>query len=555
MIKAAGFCLGASTISIAWRTETGIRIERCAHNGEIGERFQTLLERFAPARIGVTGNKFRNQMAIPTIAEPEAVELAFAHLRPHYPATDCIVSAGGEMFIAYLLDPRGRIRTVQTGSKCAAGTGEFFLQQIRRMGLQVDQALDLAATATPYAVAGRCSVFCKSDCTHALNKGVPKGEVVAGLCRMMAGKVLELLQKSRAERIALIGGVSLNRVVRELLRRTLPELYVPAEAQGFEALGALLWAEKAGVRPGGSALLGAATGSFSRLPPLSQGEQKVSYKTSPPGEFYSGDFLLGLDVGSTTTKAVLMRADNRGIAASAYLRTDGDPVLASRRCYRQLQNQLPDGWRPTIVGLGVTGSGRQIAALHALTEGVTNEIIAHAAAAVHFDPQVDTIFEIGGQDAKFTGLVNGVPCEYAMNEACSAGTGSFLEEACRESLGIATVEIAEIALRATGAPNFNDQCSAFIGSDIKTAVQEGVKLNVILLDNHGYKSIGSLSRSLGQDGFGTRYIYPQDGVLVGDSAGDAVETLHIDYAENAHSLGAHVIRARTYDDFVAALKT
>jgi 3D-(3,5/4)-trihydroxycyclohexane-1,2-dione acylhydrolase (decyclizing) len=94
-----------------------------------------------------------------------------------------------------------------------------------------------------------------------------------------------------------------------------------------------------------------------------------------------------------------------------------------------------------------------------------------------------------------------------------------------------------------------------LSSELATAVQEGVKLNVILLDNHGYKSIGSLSRSLGQDGFGTRYIYPQDGVLVGDSAGEAVETLHIDYAENAHSLGAHVIRAKTYDDFVAALKT
>lgn len=94
-----------------------------------------------------------------------------------------------------------------------------------------------------------------------------------------------------------------------------------------------------------------------------------------------------------------------------------------------------------------------------------------------------------------------------------------------------------------------------LSSELATAVQEGVKLNVILLDNHGFKSIGSLSRSLGQDGFGTRFIKPKDGVLVGDSAGDAVESLHIDYAENAHSLGAHVITAKTYDEFVAALKT
>jgi 3D-(3,5/4)-trihydroxycyclohexane-1,2-dione acylhydrolase (decyclizing) len=92
-----------------------------------------------------------------------------------------------------------------------------------------------------------------------------------------------------------------------------------------------------------------------------------------------------------------------------------------------------------------------------------------------------------------------------------------------------------------------------LSSELATAVQERIKLNVILLDNHGFKSIGSLSRSLGQDGFGTRFIYRKDGVLSGDSVKD-VETLHIDYAENAHSLGAHVIRAKSYSDFVAAVK-
>jgi len=92
-----------------------------------------------------------------------------------------------------------------------------------------------------------------------------------------------------------------------------------------------------------------------------------------------------------------------------------------------------------------------------------------------------------------------------------------------------------------------------LSSELATAVQERVKLNVILLDNHGFKSIGSLSRSLGQDGFGTRFVYRKDGLLAGDSVEDA-ETLHIDYAENAHSLGAHVIRAHTYEEFAAALK-
>ena len=125
-------------------------------------------------------------------------------------------------------------------------------------------------------------------------------------------------------------------------------------------------------------------------------------------------------------------------------------------------------------GLGVTGSGRKIAGLHALTDGVINEIIAHAVAALHFDDEVETIFEIGGQDAKYTYLTNGVASDYAMNEACSAGTGSFLEESAKETLNIEMTDIAAWALKGKKPPNFNDQCAAFISSDIKNTFHEGI---------------------------------------------------------------------------------
>jgi predicted CoA-substrate-specific enzyme activase len=168
-----------------------------------------------------------------------------------------------------------------------------------------------------------------------------------------------------------------------------------------------------------------------------------------------------------------VRESDDRILVSEYLRTNGDPVGASRRCYAALLEQLA-GIPVKIRGLGVTGSGRKIAGLHALTDAVYNEIIAHAEAALFFDPDVDTIFEIGGQDAKYTYLVNGVACDYAMNEACSAGTGSFLEEAAGETLGIKVDEIADWAMRGTSPPNFNDQCAAFISSDIKNALHEGI---------------------------------------------------------------------------------
>ncbi len=475
MSGSVGICLGATTITIAQRTRQGLQLRSLAHEGKVGAKLATLLDEFGPIRLGLTGRKFRQRLAIPTVSEPEAVELAFAQLRSRYPGTDCIVSAGGETFIAYLLDGDGRIRAVHSGNKCAAGTGEFFLQQIRRMGLGIEEALALAAGAPPYTVAGRCSVFCKSDCTHALNKGIPKAQVVAGLCRMMAGKILELLKRAGARRVALVGGVSRNRVLLAMLQEAGPELFVPAEAVGFEAFGALLWAERSGVPVrGAQGALAAGARSFEALPPLTAGLARVTFHTLPAGSFTPGEYLCGLDVGSTTTKAVLVRADNRSIVASAYLRTNGDPVGASRECYRRLLEQLPPAFPPVVAGLGVTGSGRQIAGLHALTDGVVNEIVAHAAAAVHFDPEVETIFEIGGQDAKYTWITNQVASDYAMNEACSAGTGSFLEEACREALGIGTEAIAGLAVQATSPPNFSDQCAAFIGSDIKTAAQEGI---------------------------------------------------------------------------------
>ncbi|MBE9543346.1 MAG: activase, partial [Proteobacteria bacterium] len=219
--------------------------------------------------------------------------------------------------------------------------------------------------------------------------------------------------------------------------------------------------------------------SFDILPPLKDFESLVEFKTIETDNVRSGDVcILGLDVGSTTTKAVLLRKSDNAMLASVYLRTNGDPVGASRQCYQSILEQVKkkvDLAEISIEGLGVCGSGRQIAGLHALTEGVINEIVAHATAAVYFDPEVDTLFEIGGQDAKYTYITNGVPSDYAMNEACSAGTGSFLEESAYETLGVNMQDIADVALEGKNPPNFNDQCAAFIASDIKNAIHEGIQ--------------------------------------------------------------------------------
>ncbi len=498
--RALGICLGASTVTTALLETTGIDCRGAGaeesnrafrlidhsvrpHGGDPRKTLLAAIEKYdlrSIGRIAATGRRFRRFVNLATVSEPEAVEFAYRYVAPADVRCQAIVSAGGETFMVYVLDAHGRISNVLTGNKCASGTGEFFMQQLRRLDVTLEEAARWSAAETPHRVSGRCSVFCKSDCTHAINKGVPKSKVTAGLCRMMASKIIELLKQVDKNRIMVVGGAAQNRMMIEYLEQDIAGLIVPREAPYFEALGAALWAARNATAPfpGIADLFREGVSSFDRLPPLNDVADRVTFGTMAKDRIRENDeCVLGLDVGSTTTKAVLLRIADNALLASIYLYTNGDPVGASRECYRRLdeevRRQVPPG-AIAITGLGVCGSGRQIAGLHALTDGVINEIMAHAAAAVHFDAGVDTLFEIGGQDAKYTHITAGVPSDYAMNEACSAGTGSFLAESALETLGVAVEDIAEVALKGDAPPNFNDQCAAFIASDIKTAIHEGV---------------------------------------------------------------------------------
>ncbi|MFA4916425.1 MAG: acyl-CoA dehydratase activase [Syntrophales bacterium] len=486
-LKGLGICIGATTLS-AVAIEKGK--DNCIetvfthvrpHDGNPREALLELLKDLAgngSYRVAITGRKFRHTVNLSSISEVEAVESALPHLNMNGNNLDAIVSAGGETFMIYVPDKDGRICSVQTGNKCASGTGEFFLQQIRRLGISLPEAINLARQEAPYKVSGRCSVFCKSDCTHATNKGIPKGRIAAGLCEMMAGKILEIMKHISRNNIVIIGGTAQNPVLINCLQSKINNIIVPKEAPYFEALGTAMWAlnHKTIPMPPSEKLFREGEGSFSYLPPLNDFRDMVDFKTMERGTAREGDrCILGVDVGSTTTKAVLLRIEDDKILTSVYLRTKGNPVQASRECYAGLHAQLGDlEDKIRIVGVGVTGSGRQIAGLHAMTEGIVNEIIAHATGAIFFNQEVDTIFEIGGQDAKYTCITNGVPSDYAMNDACSAGTGSFLEEAAKETMGIEVEEIEDIALCGQKPPNFNDQCAAFISSDIKNAAHEGM---------------------------------------------------------------------------------
>jgi activator of 2-hydroxyglutaryl-CoA dehydratase len=288
MVTSIGICIGATTVSaVRLKTLTAseksdlpdreprVEVVQTVLLPHEGDPRRTLRKAMAALdcasadRVAATGRKFRHCLNLPTLAEPEAVELAYAHARQ--PGIDCpaIISAGGETFMVYKLDRKGQITNVYTGNKCAAGTGEFFQQQLRRLGASLDEAAQWAAETEPYSVSGRCSVFCKSDCTHATNKGIPKARVAAGLGQMMANKILELLKRVDRHNLMLTGGTSKNQMMVAYLKKSLPGLIIPPEAPFFEAFGTALWAlgQPARPLPADEALFQESRGGFEKLPP------------------------------------------------------------------------------------------------------------------------------------------------------------------------------------------------------------------------------------------------------------------------------------------------
>ena len=215
--------LGASSISFVRINEVNniIKIEdvlTLPHNGDPRRIFKEKLIQFTHSAnqsinhtpVIVTGRKFRKLVKFTNISEPEATELAFTYLNKNNEVYSAVASLGGETFMVYTIDDESKISNVITRNQCASGTGEFFLQQIKRMDIGLDEVVKIAKDAEPFKVSGRCSVFCKSDCTHALNKGIIKSEVAAGLSLMMAEKVEDLLKKVKPGKVMVVGGVTKN---------------------------------------------------------------------------------------------------------------------------------------------------------------------------------------------------------------------------------------------------------------------------------------------------------------------------------------------------------
>jgi predicted CoA-substrate-specific enzyme activase len=426
----------------------------------------------------VTGNEGRYLLNINNVIEALCIEEALRHIGRD---VNAVVSMGGEDLVVYIIDDAGKVVTSYSGNKCASGTGEFFKQQLGRMDMALDHINSIPEDSCVFKLSTRCSVFMKSDCTHRLNKKeATKGDIVLSLSNVMATKVVDFLKRARIHRgtVLLAGGVTRNKHIIKFIREKLPEIdfICPEQAHYFEAFGAAHLAKKSGsILPSIDKLFKDNIIKFDRFKGLKSAEGRVTYIPSKKGKVQAGrEYILGVDGGSTTTKACLIDIETDEITASHYGRTHGDPVQALKLCISEIKKQIEEDTGNgdiTITLAATTGSSREILGVFLETPAVYNEIIAHSVGTTFYEKNIDTLFEIGGQDAKYVYLKNVVPIDYAMNEACSAGTGSFLEESAQGDLNIEHAwEIGDIAVRAESPLKFGEHCSAFINSDIRKAI-------------------------------------------------------------------------------------
>lgn len=388
---------------------------------------------------------------------------------------------------------------------CAGGTGSFFEDQMSRLGLRIEDYSNLVAQAESIPrLSGRCAVFAKTDIIHRQQEGIPTPDILLGLCYAMVRNYKAVIVRSLpVERpVALCGGVAQNagavQAVKAVFGLEEEDLIIPDPFLHAAAVGAALAAQEAETCSMGELLASlcgqpAAAGRLVRRSPLSQPAGVSLTDPASSGVIPLEGCALGIDVGSTSTDLVLMDPDG-GLIDFQYLRTAGDPEGAVRRGLEHLRERF--GELP-LLAVGVTGSGRERIGRLIGADAVRDEITAQARAAVHWVPDADTVFEIGGQDSKYISLQGGQVADFQMNKICAAGTGSFVEEQAAR-MGIPLEEFGPLALTAQAPVELGERCTVFIETAIQSALAQGASQAEVaaglcqsIVRNYLHKVVGS----------------------------------------------------------------
>lgn len=440
---------------------------------------------------GSGGIGLGKQLSIPF--EQEVVVTAAA-IKRAVPQTDVAIELGGEdAKIIYF----GNGIEERMNGVCAGGTGSFIDQMAALLQTDAEGLNEYAKDyKTVYPIAARCGVFAKTDIQPLINEGATKPDLAASVFQAVVNQTISGLACGKPIRgnVTFLGGPlhyssELKNAFKRTLKLTDSTAFDPPDSHLFAATGAAISREKSEPIKLSELITRLEKGvamesEIKRLPPLFSSEAEYSEFTKRHSAAtvakkelskYRGKCFLGIDAGSTTTKLALIGEEGE-LLYSFYASNSGNPIQTSITAMKKLYEELPEG--AFIARACSTGYGETLLKTAFCLDDGEVETVAHATAAAFFDPEVDGVLDIGGQDMKFIRLRNGFVDSVVLNEACSSGCGSFIENFAN-SLGMTAAQFAEKALFAQNPVDLGTRCTVFMNSNVKQAQKEGVDVSDI----------------------------------------------------------------------------
>lgn len=509
-----GIDIGSVAIGIAMIDENNriIHTSYTFHKGKIAESLQNLLHGVEIKKLQSIGYT-ASSPSIFRHAKPVDTRIAYITAAKHfYPEVQSLLIIGAEKFGLVTFDQDGEYLNFKSNTSCAAGTGNFLDQQAERLNLSGIQEFSQLAYENKGAfpkIASRCAVFAKTDLIHAQQEGYSLGEICDGLSFGLAKNIVDtVFQNNLFSNVVAAGGVALNKpVVGHIGNLIHQKITVDEYAAVYGAIGAAMNCRD------DETLAGGHLQSIGEIVIFEQKEKKYYY---PPLQLKLSDYpdfgaherchfqsvyypamkavevdvysflkkksrvqvFLGIDIGSTSTKAVLLGKEKE-VIAGFYTSTSGQPLQAVQIILEAIHDFAGKKQvRFNVSGVGTTGSGRKFIGKIIGADIIPDEITAHARAAYELNPETDTIIEIGGQDSKFTVMRNGMVTFSVMNNVCAAGTGSFIEEQAKR-LGC-TLDEYSGRVEQVQSPMASDRCTVFMERDLNHYLMAGYSTDEIL---------------------------------------------------------------------------
>ena len=500
MAKLLGIDVGSTTVKVVAIDENGNIIYKSyvRHLSKVKETVLSELENVAKEHPGayravITGSAGLGLSQRSGIAFVQEVQAAFTAIRKFYPDADAAIELGGED--AKIIFVTGGTEQRMNGS-CAGGTGAFIDQMASLLNITVKEMDELSLKAERvYPIASRCGVFAKSDIQPLINQGASKADISASIFQAVVDQTVSGLAQGRRikGKILFLGGPlhfldGLKKAFKATLKLTEENAVFPDDAPCFMAIGAALHSTLAGEKDIEEIIASVRNASgrdeIITGQPLFESKEEytafVARHRATDLQFcdiatYKGGAYLGIDSGSTTTKLILITPDCR-ILYSHYQTNNGQPLEIVIEKLKEI-NTLSEG-RIKILGSAVTGYGEDLIKAAIKADFGIVETVAHFKAALHFNPNVDFIIEIGGQDIKCFKIKNGAIDSIMLNEACSSGCGSFIQTFAR-AMGMEIDEFSQCGLYAKHPVELGSRCTVFMNSAVKQAQKEGAGVDDI----------------------------------------------------------------------------